>query len=1298
MPLDFPSSPSLNDTYSFGGKTWVWNGSAWALQNTGSINNIPIGNITPNTGAFTTLSASGNLTAANANLGNAVTANYFIGNGALLTGLPASYSNADVANYLPTYTGNLSAGNANITGNLVAGNISTGAGSGGNITGANLVSASFLAGTLTTAAQPNITSVGTLSTLTVTGNILGGNANLGNAVTANYFVGNGALLTGLPAGYSNADVANYLPTYTGNLTAGNANLGNAVSANYFIGNFYGTANSATTATTAGTVTTAAQPNITSVGTLSSLAVTGNITAGNANLGNALSANYLTINNNANVTGNLTAGNFAVGAGSGGEITGANLVSANFLTGTLTTAAQPNITSVGSLSSLTVTGNATAGNVYANSGTIGASLLTGTLTTAAQPNITSIGTLSSLSVSGNAVIGGNLTVNGNLSYINVETLAVEDPIINLQTGPNGAAPTSNSGKDVGTALNYYDSQARIAFMGWDVSNAEFGLASQASISSEVVTFDAYGNLRVGNIIGNGQALTGITGANVTGQVANATVAGTVYTAAQPNITSVGTLTSLTVSGNVSAGNANVTGNLTAGNITTSGGSGGSISGANSITANYFVGNGALLTGLPAGYSNADVANYLPTYTGNLTAGNANLGNALSANYLTINNSANVTGNLSAGNVSIGTGSGGALTGANSITANYFIGNGALLTGLPAGYSNADVANYLPTYTGNLTAGNANLGNAVSANYFIGNFYGTANTATTAGTVTTAAQPNITSVGTLSSLAVTGNITAGNANLGNALSANYLTVNNNANVTGNLTAGNITTSGGSGGSISGANSITANYFIGNGALLTDLPAGYSNADVANYLPTYTGNLSAGNANITSNLTVANANVTGNLSAGTVSVGAGSGGNITGANLVSANFFTGTLTTAAQPNITSVGTLTSLAVTGNATAGNVYANSGTIGASLLTGTLTTAAQPNITSVGTLSSLAVTGNITAGNANLGNLATANFINISNNANITGNLTAGNFAVGAGSGGEITGANLVSANFFTGTLTTAAQPNITSIGTLSSLAVSGNAVIGGNLTVNGNLSYINVETLAVEDPIINLQTGPNGAAPTSNSGKDVGTALNYYDSQARIAFMGWDVSNAEFGLASQATISSEVVTFDAYGNLRVGNIIGNGQALTGIAGGNVTGQVANALVAGTVYTAAQPNITSVGTLTSLTVSGNLTSGNANLGNALSANYLTVNNNANVTGNLTAGNFAVGAGSGGEITGANSITANYFVGNGALLTGISGGGSTTVSTTAPSSPSQGDIWIDTTNGVQLIYFNDGNSSQWVQMI
>ena len=86
-------------------------------------------------------------------------------------------------------------------------------------------------------------------------------------------------------------------------------------------------------------------------------------------------------------------------------------------------------------------------------------------------------------------------------------------------------------------------------------------------------------------------------------------------------------------------------------------------------------------------------------------------------------------------------------------------------------------------------------------------------------------------------------------------------------------------------------------------------------------------------------------------------------------------GTVTTAAQPNITSVGTLTSLAVTGNVTAGNVYANSGIIGALGLTGTLTTAAQPNITSVGTLTSLTVSGQITNGNLTTGSNSIAGVI-----------------------------------------------------------------------------------------------------------------------------------------------------------------------------------------------------------------------------------------------------------------------------------------------------------------------------------
>jgi hypothetical protein len=58
-----------------------------------------------------------------------------------------------------------------------------------------------------------------------------------------------------------------------------------------------------------------------------------------------------------------------------------------------------------------------------------------------------------------------------------------------------------------------------------------------------------------------------------------------------------------------------------------------------------------------YANANVANYLPTFTGNLTAGNINLTFTTSS-----------TANLG-----------------NAVVANYFVGNASLLTGLPTGYS-------------------------------------------------------------------------------------------------------------------------------------------------------------------------------------------------------------------------------------------------------------------------------------------------------------------------------------------------------------------------------------------------------------------------------------------------------------------------------------------------------------------------------------------------------------------------------------------------------------------------------------
>jgi hypothetical protein len=575
----------------------------------------------------------------------------------------------------------------------------------------------------------NSTATFTFANVSVSGNISTGsntNSNLGNSATANYFIGNGSLLTGLPAQYANSNVANYLPTYTGN-----------VAGNYFIGN--GSQLTGLPSGYANSDVAAYLPTY-----------TGNVSAnyfiGNGSQLTGLPASYSNTNVAAYLptyTGNVSA-NYFIGNGSTlTNITGANV-----------TGYVPNATN-------------------ANAATTAS-----TVTTAAQPNITSIGTLSNLTVSGDTTISGNLTVNGNTEYTNVTNLYVKDPIIEMGGNANGAPLTSNDGKDRGTLLHYYTSSTVDAFMGWDNSNSEFGFGSNVSISSEVVTWNNYGNIRAGYFIGNGSLLTGIsagstysntnvaaylptytgnvsanyfigngstltniTGANVTGYVPNATnanvstTAGTVTTAAQPNITSTGTLSSLSVSGlitatgtgikvaniqdstgtiaittryNNQAGDVGVYGNIVAGT-----------SGDGNITATYFIGNGSQLTGISAGstYSNTNVAAYLPTYTGN-------------------------------------------------VSANYFIGNGSRLTFI----TGANVTGYVPL--------------ATAAN--------TATSATTAGTVTTAAQPNITSIGTLSNLTVTGNISAGNLT-GTTYVAGTLTTAAQPNITSVGTLSSLTVSG-------------------------------------------------------------------------------------------------------------------------------------------------------------------------------------------------------------------------------------------------------------------------------------------------------------------------------------------------------------------------------------------------------------------------------------------------------------------------------------------------------------------------
>jgi hypothetical protein len=118
----------------------------------------------------------------------------------------------------------------------------------------------------------------------------------------------------------------------------------------------------------------------------------------------------------------------------------------------------------------------------------------------------------LSINTDTVVSGNLTVNGNVKYINVTNLNVQDPIIGLGRGANNTPLTSNDGFDRGTQLWYYNTQERSAFFGFDNSTGNIFAAVNVSVANEIVTVNNYGTMVLGNIIGLGnvQAVGNISG--------------------------------------------------------------------------------------------------------------------------------------------------------------------------------------------------------------------------------------------------------------------------------------------------------------------------------------------------------------------------------------------------------------------------------------------------------------------------------------------------------------------------------------------------------------------------------------------------------------------------------------------------------------------------------------------------------------------------------------------------------------------------------------------------------------------
>jgi len=519
--------------------------------------NVTISSLTA-VGTLANLSVAGNtqsgnlLTAGYVSATGNITGNYILGNGYYLTGVDFSYGNANVANYLPTFTGNLSAGNASVSGNI----------------------------------------------------------------TGNYILGNGYYLTGIASNYGNANVANYLPTFTGNFTASNVSVSGNVAGGYFIGdgsnlsgiagsNVTGTVANATYAVSAGyaaTVTANSQPNITSVGTLTSLTVTGNTQSGNLFTGGDVSAtgNILTVGV-VSASGNVV-GNYIIGNGStlrsiaGSNVTG-TVANATYAVsaGTVTDNSQPNITSVGTLTSLTVTGNTQSGNLFTGGALSAAGNIFG----------------NNLLIYQNANILGNLNVQGNVTFSDSNVIIIGDLYIELANNAATYADINGAGLQAGNSGTTYltNWQYNTTANAWSTN---VGISAQGNITGNYMFGNGYylTDINAGNIVGSyGNANVANYLPTFTGNL----TAGNISVSGDINTGNILTLGIVSAAGNVLANNISVTGvttttasasgNVTGGNILTPGyiSAAGNITVASlstvgNVTADYFYGNGINLTGL------------------------------------------------------------------------------------------------------------------------------------------------------------------------------------------------------------------------------------------------------------------------------------------------------------------------------------------------------------------------------------------------------------------------------------------------------------------------------------------------------------------------------------------------------------------------------------------------------------------------------------------------------------------------------------------------------------------------------
>ena len=1132
--------------------------------------------------------------------------------------------------------------NANVTGNLIAGNVSLL----GNVTSALNVTGNIAAG--------NIAAVGLISAT-------------GNIATANFFVGDGAYISNINAGNvatykisngnSSANIGNaagnMVVTINGNLNStfydngveftGNISAtGNISTGDYFVGDGYYISN-----INPGNVSTT---KITNGGSFANIASSdGNLVIAIGATSNSVATFYdngVEFAGNISATGNVTGGNISTT----GNVTGGNISATGNVTG-------GNITTAGDISA---TGNITANTNLSVIGTA----FTGNII----PNLDNVYSL------GNSTnIFSSLYLSPDTLYLGTTKVGANNTSNTLSVGSNIAVTYSNGNADItatGNIISGNVNTGNLSLTGNVISNLNVTLNATAgnvnavanvSAGGNVVAFDAVNaaNLSLsGNVIANLNATFNVNANNIT-TVNYVSATGNVYganfatTGAQGNITGANVVSAITftATGNVYANNISATNLISAtGNIDTQ----------QSFNGNALRGNTLAITSTAGGLlfsitGNINVANTyinnVPTPVQSLDAVNKqyvdDVVQGLNIHDSTIAATPNTLAVISGGTVSYNNGNAG--VGANLVTTGTYTNiDGVAINTLGTRILVKDEANTawngIYTYSNStvlIRATDYDTVPEVEAGDFVlnlqGNTYGNTGWVQTSNTQVIGTDPIV-----FTQFSGAQNLTGGNAIAVVGTVINALYDGNTVGVNGSnqlyipanalLTTPNI-------GSATGANLSILGSVIGN-IFQAETLSVTGNAQI--------GNISTGNLSLSGNV-LTNLNVTADVNAG----------NLVSYGLLSVvgNALVGNITTG---NISLTGNvLTNLNVTTDVTSNNVYAvNNFSAGGNVYGGIISASGNvygANISSANIYDTNVGAGQIVFGNADASGLLSSlstlttdgNNLSAGGNISAAGNVTAANF-ITSGSGGNITGANVISA------VTLTASGNVYgNVGIFTSLTATGNVGAGsflfgdgyyisninaGNVSstkiINGG-SYANIAS-ADGNLVIAVGAGSNVAATFYDTGVNFGGNISVNGNVTGANFVG----NLSGGLGSNLTVNNYVIQGGNYNGITLAMPVGFGANLSSAYEGGVT------LAAGTSGTTA-------GTLV-LDQTGNVSaSGNVYAtGNLTGANILTAGN-VSATGNATVGNVLTAGlvSATANVIGGNVLTAGYVSSTGNIQSG-----------------------------------------------